>query len=79
MDGVAKPRPGSKAESGGTIVARHYVVAAIGVDPTGAKHMFGLANDSSESAETAKEDLPASVADHKLDKINPAAMSFICP
>jgi len=50
----------------GIIVARHHVIAAIGVDPTGAKHMLGLAPGSSENAKVVK-DLLGSLAERGVD------------
>lgn len=39
----------------GIIVARHHLIAAVGVDPTGAKHVLGLAPGSSENAKVVKD------------------------
>ena len=50
----------------GIIVARHHLIAAIGVDPTGAKHMLGLASGSSENAKVVK-DLLGSLAERGVD------------
>jgi putative transposase len=50
----------------GIIVARHHVIAAIGVDHTGAKHMLGLAPGSSENAKVVK-DLLSSLAERGVD------------
>ena len=50
----------------GIIVARHHVIAAVGVDHTGAKHMLGLAPGSSENAKVVK-DLLASLAERGVD------------
>jgi transposase-like protein len=50
----------------GIIVARHHLIAAIGVDTTGAKHMLGLAPGSSENAKVVK-DLLGSLAERGVD------------
>lgn len=50
----------------GIIVARHHVIAAIGVDPTGIKHMLGLAPGSSENVKVVK-DLLSSLAERGVD------------
>jgi len=50
----------------GIIVARHHLIAAIGVDATGAKHMLGLASGSSENAKVVK-DLLGSLAERGVD------------
>lgn len=50
----------------GIIVAKHHLIAAVGVDATGAKHMLGLAPGSSENAKVAK-DLLQSLAERGLD------------
>jgi len=50
----------------GIIVARHHLIAAIGVDHTGAKHMLGLASGSSENAKVVK-DLLGSLAERGVD------------
>ena len=50
----------------GIIVARHHLIAAIGVDPTGTKHMLGLASGSSENAKVVK-DLLGSLAERGVD------------
>jgi transposase-like protein len=50
----------------GIIVARHHVIAAVGVDHTGAKHMLGLAPGSSENAKVVK-DLLGSLAQRGVD------------
>ena len=39
----------------GIIVARHHIIAAIGVDAGGAKHVLGLAPGSSENAKVVKD------------------------
>jgi transposase-like protein len=39
----------------GIIVADHHILAAIGVDTAGAKHLLGLAQGSSENARVAKD------------------------
>ena len=50
----------------GIIVARHHIIAAVGVDATGAKHMLGIAPGSSENAKVVK-DLLASLAQRGVD------------
>lgn len=50
----------------GIIVARHHLIAAIGVDQSGAKHMLGLAPGSSENAKVVK-DLLGSLAERGVD------------
>jgi len=50
----------------GIIVARHHLIAAIGVDHTGAKHMLGLASGSSENAKVVK-DLLGTLAERGVD------------
>ncbi len=50
----------------GIIVARHHLIAAIGVDHTGTKHMLGLASGSSENAKVVK-DLLGSLAERGVD------------
>ena len=50
----------------GIIVARHHILAAVGVDPSGTKHMLGLAPGSSENARVAK-DLLASLGERGVD------------
>lgn len=50
----------------GIIVARHHIIAAIGVDATGAKHMLGIAPGSSENAKVVK-DLLSSLAERGVD------------
>jgi len=50
----------------GIIVARHHLIAAIGVDATGAKHMLGLAPGSSENAKVVK-DLLSSLAERGVN------------
>lgn len=50
----------------GIIVARHHIIAAIGVDATGAKHMLGIAPGSSENAKVVK-DLLGSLAERGVD------------
>ena len=39
----------------GIIVCRHHILAAIGVDPAGTKHVLGLAPGSSENAKVVKD------------------------
>ena len=50
----------------GIIVARHHLIAAVGVDSTGAKHMLGIAPGSSENAGVVK-DLLSSLAQRGVD------------
>jgi transposase-like protein len=50
----------------GIIVARHHIIAAIGVDATGAKHMLGITPGSSENAKVVK-DLLGSLAERGVD------------
>ena len=50
----------------GIIVARYHLIAAIGVDATGAKHMLGLVSGSSENAKVVK-DLLGSLAERGVD------------
>lgn len=50
----------------GIIVARHHLIAAIGVEATGAKHMLGIAPGSSENAKVVK-DLLGSLAERGVD------------
>ena len=39
----------------GIIVAKHHLIAAIGVDATGVKHLLGLVSGSSENAKVVKD------------------------
>lgn len=50
----------------GIVVARHHVIAAIGVDSIGTKYMLGLASGSSENAKVVK-DLLGSLAERGVD------------
>lgn len=50
----------------GIIVAKHHLIAAIGVDATGAKHMLGLVSGSSENARVVK-DLLISLGERGVD------------
>ena len=50
----------------GIIVAKHHLIAAIGVDATGVKHMLGLVSGSSENARVVK-DLLAGLAERGVD------------
>ena len=50
----------------GIIVAKHHLIAAIGVDATGAKHMLGLVSGSSENAKVVK-DLLSGLAERGVD------------
>ncbi len=43
----------------GVIVARHHIMAAVGVDAQGKKHVLGLAPGSSENAKVVKDLLGA--------------------
>ena len=50
----------------GIIVASHHIIAAVGVDAQGNKHVLGLACGSSENAKVVK-DLLATLADRGVD------------
>jgi transposase-like protein len=50
----------------GIIVAKHHVIAAVGVDATGTKHVLGIVPGSSENAKVVK-DLLGSLADRGVD------------
>lgn len=50
----------------GIIAAGHHVIAAVGVDHSGTKHMLGLAPGSSENAKVVK-DLLGSLAERGVD------------
>ncbi len=50
----------------GIIVARHHLIAAIGVDATGAKQVLGLVSGSSENARVVK-DLLTSLTERGVD------------
>lgn len=50
----------------GIIAAGHHVIAAVGVDQSGTKHMLGLAPGSSENAKVVK-DLLGSLAERGVD------------
>ena len=50
----------------GIIVARHHIIAAVGVDAQGDKHVLGLAPGSSENAKVVK-DLLSGLAQRGLD------------
>jgi putative transposase len=50
----------------GIIVAKHHILAAVGVDATGVKHVLGLAPGSSENAKVVK-DLLGSLRDRGVD------------
>ena len=50
----------------GIIIARHHVIAAIGVDAGGQKHMLGIVPGSSENAKVVK-DLLGSLAERGVD------------
>lgn len=50
----------------GIIVARHHIIAAVGVDAQGDKHVLGLAPGSSENAKVVK-DLLSGLAERGLD------------
>ena len=50
----------------GIIVARHHIIAAVGVDATGVKHMLGLVSGSSENAKVVK-DLLTSLSERGVD------------
>jgi transposase-like protein len=50
----------------GIIVAKHHIIAAVGVDATGVKHMLGIVSGSSENAKVVK-DLLESLAERGID------------
>lgn len=50
----------------GIVVASHHVIAAVGVDAQGNKHVLGLASGSSENAKVVK-DLLGTLADRGVD------------
>lgn len=50
----------------GIIVAKHHIIAAVGVDAQGSKHVLGLAPGSSENAKVVK-DLLADLAQRGVD------------
>ena len=50
----------------GIIVASHHIIAAVGVDAQGDKHVLGLVSGSSENAKVVK-DLLATLADRGVD------------
>ena len=50
----------------GIIVARHHIIAAVGVDATGVKHMLGIVSGSSENAKVVK-DLLTSLSERGVD------------
>lgn len=50
----------------GVIVGKHHIIAAVGVDAQGAKHVLGLAPGSSENAKVVK-DLLSGLAGRGLD------------
>jgi transposase-like protein len=50
----------------GIIVAKHHIIAAVGVDATGRKHVLGLVPGSSENAKVAK-DLLNNLSDRGVD------------
>jgi len=50
----------------GIIVASHHIIAAVGVDAQGNKHVLGLAPGSSENAKVVK-DLLGTLADRGVD------------
>ena len=54
----------------GIVVAKHHIIAAVGVDAQGAKHVLGLACGSSENAKVVK-DLLGTLADRGLDLNEP--------
>ena len=56
----------------GVVVAGHHVIAALGVDEAGDKHMLGLAPGSSENAQVAK-DLLRRLIERGLD----ASLSYL--
>lgn len=50
----------------GIVVAGHHIIAAVGVDASGAKHMLGIVSGSSENAKVVK-DLLGSLAQRGVD------------
>jgi transposase-like protein len=50
----------------GIIVAKHHIIAAVGVDAQGSKHVLGLASGSSENAKVVK-DLLGDLAQRGVD------------
>ena len=50
----------------GVIVGKHHIIAAVGVDALGAKHVLGLATGSSENAKVVK-DLLTGLSERGLD------------
>ena len=50
----------------GIIVARHHIIAAVGVTADGVKRLLGIVSGSSENARVVK-DLPASLAERGVD------------
>jgi len=54
----------------GIIVARHHIIAAVGVDAQGNKHVLGLASGSSENAKVVK-DLLATLTERGVDLNQP--------
>ena len=54
----------------GIIVASHHIIAAVGVDAQGAKHVLGLASGSSENAKVVK-DLLGALAERGVDLNEP--------
>ncbi len=54
----------------GIIVASHHIIAAVGVDAQGAKHVLGLASGSSENAKVVK-DLLGTLAERGVDLNEP--------
>ena len=54
----------------GIIVAKHHIIAAVGVDAQGNKHVLGLASGSSENAKVVK-DLLGTLADRGVDLNQP--------
>ena len=50
----------------GIIVAKHHIIAAVGVDATGVKHMPGIVSGSSENAKVVK-DLLESIVERGVD------------
>jgi transposase-like protein len=54
----------------GIIVAKHHIIAAVGVDAQGTKHLLGLVSGSSENARVVK-DLLQSLRDRGVDMNEP--------
>jgi putative transposase len=62
----------------GFIVAKHHIIAAVGVDAQGSKHVLGFAPGSSENAKVVK-DLLSGLALRGLDLNLPRLAAVFCP